>query len=215
MRALSLSVLALILITACGNTERPLRDLPAAGGGPDEFAVIPSDPLVIPETRALPTPTPGGANRADPTPNADAIVALGGSAAAQFAGGIPANDSALVAQTNRYGVDPDIRAVLAAEDAARLERARRSNFFNPLGRDRYFPAYSRQALDASAELERLRAAGVTVPTVPVAVVEERARATGGILGQLGLGENCAFTTVGSPDGQLRRVCAEPGTTPTQ
>ena len=166
MRALTFSVLALILATACGNTDRPLRDLRSAGGGPDEFAVIPADPLQIPETRALPTPTPGGTNLADPTPNADAINALGGSAAAQFAGGIPAGDAALVTQASRYGVEPDIRAELAAADAAKLNRARRSNLFNPLGRDRYFPAYSRQALDAFAELERLRAAGVAVPTPP-------------------------------------------------
>jgi len=166
MRALSISVLALVLLSACGSTERPLRDLRAAGGGPDEFAVIPAAPLVIPQTRALPTPTPGGVNRADPTPKADAIRALGGSPSAQIAGGVPAGDAALVAQASRYGVEPDIRAVLAAADAARLERARRSNLFNPLGRDRYFPAYASQALDAYAELERLRAAGVTVPTPP-------------------------------------------------
>lgn len=168
MRALSFSVLALILVAACGNTDRPLRDLRSASGGPDEFAVIPYDPLEIPETRTLPTPTPGGTNRADPTPNADAIRALGGSPAAQVAGGIPAGDAALVTQARRYGASATIRAELAAADEARLNRARTSNIFNPLGRDRYFPAYSRDALDAFAELERLRAAGIAVPVPPPA-----------------------------------------------
>lgn len=206
MRALSFSVLALILVTACGNTDRPLRDLRSASGGPDEFAVIPFDPLEIPETRVLPTPTPGGTNRADPTPNADAIRALGGSPAAQVAGGIPASDAALVTQTNRYGVDPAIRAQLAADDDATLRRARRTNVFNPLGRDRYFPAYARQALDAPAELARLDAQGVAVPQVPVQAVEARERASAGLLGQSGIREDCVFTTIGSPDGRIRRVC---------
>lgn len=206
MRALSFSVLALILVTACGNTDRPLRDLRSASGGPDEFAVIPFDPLEIPETRALPNPTPGGANRADPTPNADAIRALGGSPAAQIAGGIPAGDAALLAQTNRYGVDPAIRAQLAAEDTARLERTRRSNLFNPLGRDRYFSTYARQALDAPAELARLGGLGVAVTQVPAEAVEARERASAPFFERLGLREDCVFTTRGSPDGRLRRVC---------
>lgn len=166
MRAITFSVLALSLAAACGNTDRPLHDLQAAGGGPDAFAVIPVGPLEIPATRELPPPTPGGTNRTDPTPIADAIAALGGSAAAQIAGGVPAGDAALVAQASRYGVDPSIRTELAATDAARLQRAHRSNVFNPLGRDRYFPAYAGQALDAFAELERMRALGITVPNPP-------------------------------------------------
>ncbi|MEJ8562438.1 DUF3035 domain-containing protein [Yoonia sp. GPGPB17] len=131
---------------------------------------------------------------------------MGGSPSAQIAGGIPAGDSALLAQTNRYGVDPNIRSVLAAEDAAKLERARRLNVVNPLGRDRYFPAYSRDALDAPAELARLGTLGVLVPQVPAEAVEARETAASGLLGQFGLRENCVFTTIGSPDGRLRRVC---------
>ena len=166
MRGSAVSVLAVMLVAACGDTDRPLRDLQPAGRGPDEFAVIPQEPLEIPAQFTLPQPTPGGTNLADTNPNADAIAALGGSASAQFAGGIPANDAALVAQSSRYGTDPAIRATLAAEDERRLERARATNIYNPLGRDRYFPAYAGQALNAQAELERLRALGVAVPTVP-------------------------------------------------
>lgn len=168
MRAMTFTVLAVILMAACGSSDRSLRDLRSASGGPDEFAVIPVGPLEIPQTLDLPTPTPGGTNRTDPTPNADAIAALGGNAAAQRAGGIPADDSALVAQVSRYGVDPDIRTTLASADAAKRDRARRLNVLNPLGRDRYFPAYAGQALDAFAELERLRALGIVVPNPPAA-----------------------------------------------
>lgn len=206
MRALSFSVLALTLVSACGNTDRPLRDLRSSGGGPDEFAVIPVGPLEIPGQLALPSPTPGGANRTDPVPNADAINVLGGSQAARVAGGVPTGDAALVSYTARYGVDPNIRGTLAAEDAAILERARRSNFFNPLGRDRYFPAYRRQALDASAESARLQAAGVTATEIPAEVIEEREAADATFFERLGLREDCVFTTAGSPDGRMRRVC---------
>ncbi len=175
MRAIMLSVLALALMTACGNTDRPLRDLRSSGGGPDEFAVIPQRPLVIPQTLTLPEPTPGGTNLADPNPNADAIAALGGNAAAQRAGGVPAGDAALVAQASRYGVDPAVRAQLAAEDEAFRQRRSRANVFNPLGRDRYFPAYARQALDARAELARLRGLGIAVPTPVIAQPQPEAR----------------------------------------
>lgn len=199
MRGIVKTVVALLFVAACGNTDRPLRDLQSAGGGPDEFAVIPQEPLVIPADRSLPQPTPGGSNLADPAPNADAIAALGGAASAQVAGGVPAGDAAIVAQASRYGVDPAIRASLAAADEARLDRARRSNIFNPLGRDRYFPAYARQALDPFAELDRLRGLGVAVPTVPVAVQTE-AEAQSITRGE----QDCAWVSVGG--GPIRRVC---------
>ena len=209
MRALTFSVLAMFVLTACGSTDRPLRALQAAGGGPDEFAVILANPLVVPDdTTTLPEPTPGGGNRADPTPNANAIAALGGSASARIAGGIPANDAALVAHTARYGVDPAIRSRLAAEDARVRERARTLNVFNPLNRDRYFTAYRRQALDAQAELARLSAAGVRVPVVNEEVTAEPMRRSEQLLRQLGIRDDCVFTTVGSPDGLFRRVCSD-------
>ena len=166
MRAIILSVLTLVTLAACGNTERPLRDTRTSDGGPDEFSVIPSRPLELPATTALPTPTPGGVNRADPTPKADAIRALGGNPAAQIAGGIPTSEAALVAQTARYGVNPAIRTELAERDEAARKRKKLSNVFNPLNRDRYFPLYAGQALDADAELARLAALGIIVPTAP-------------------------------------------------
>jgi hypothetical protein len=207
MRALTFSILALMVLTACGSSDRPLRDLRSSSGGPDEFAVILSDPLILPSNlTALPQPTPGGSNRADPSPKADAIAALGGSAAAQSAGGIPANDAALVAQAGRYGVSPDIRSALAAEDAALRDRARIANVFNPLGRDRYFPAYRRQALDASAELARLQALGTSVPTVPAPIAADPGGRTPILDNFIIFRENCQFTTAGSPDGRMRYVC---------
>ncbi len=211
MRAIILSILAVVLMSACANTDRSLRDLRAAGGGPDEFAVIPQRPLTLPPTTSLPEPTPGGANLADPNPKAEAIAALGGSRAAQFAGGIPARDNALIAQTSRYGVTPNIRGELAATDKAFRDGKSRLNIFNPLGRDRYFPAYASQALDARAELARLRAAGVAVPTprLPQPTAQTRPGAVAvqpaPVVTPRRVRQTCVFTTEG-PGNQLRRVC---------
>lgn len=159
------SVGLIALLAGCVGGDRGLRDLRQNGGGPDEFGVLPSNPLVMPETAAnLPPPTPGGVNRADPTPEADAVAVLGGRPNALNAAGIPAGDAALVTAARRNGVDPAIRSTLAQEDAAFRTRRGRLSLFG--GRDRYFPAYSRQALDAYAELQRFRNAGVTTPTAP-------------------------------------------------
>jgi len=158
-------LIAILGLSACGGSDG-LRDMRTASGGPDEFAVLPVAPLEVPQTLTLPTPTPGGTNRTDATPPADAIVALGGSPAAQFAGGIPTSDQALVAHAGRNGVTTNIRAQLSEEDAA--FRARRASFgiFNILSGDRYFSAYARQSLDAVSELQKFRAAGVQTPSAP-------------------------------------------------
>jgi hypothetical protein len=160
---LSLPLAAFLLVTACGGDG--LRNLDSDLAGPDEFSILPTRPITIPDTFALPPPTPGGTNRTDQTPNADAIAVLGGDPSAIRAGGIPAQDTALVAFAARQGTDPAIRQTLAQEDAAFRARAGGPSF-NIFGSDRYYPAYARYALDAYRELARLRAAGVTVPTAP-------------------------------------------------
>jgi hypothetical protein len=211
MRAIIFSVLAITLVTACANTGQSLRALRAAGGGPDEFAVIPQRPLALPPSASLPQPTPGGSNLADPNPKAQAIAALGGSSAAQFAGGIPARDNALISQASRYGVTPNIRGELAAADKAFRAGKSRLNIFNPLGRDKYFPAYASQALDARAELARLSAAGVAVPNpqMPRPVVQTRPGQIvvepAPVVAPRRVRQTCVFTTAG-PGNELRRVC---------
>lgn len=166
MARLTFCIAALVLLTACGG-DRGLRDLRASGGGPDEFSVQPVEPLVIPQNLdALPPPTPGGTNRTDPTPTADAVAVLGGNPNALFASGVPAADNALIAAASRKGVDPAIRQTLAAEDERFRNRRAGFNPFGIFGRDRYFRAYARQALDAYAALDRFRAAGVATPSAP-------------------------------------------------
>ena len=168
MRTTILAIIAAAALTACTSSERPLHNLEGAGGGPDDFSVLPVAPLEIPQTKALPQPTPGGSNRVDPTPKADAIAALGGRASAQVAGGVPTRDAALVARASRHGLTTNIRQQLATEDAAVRRSARRFNLFGLFGDGTYFGAYARQALDAYAELARFRAAGVATPSAPPA-----------------------------------------------
>jgi len=157
---------ALVALTACGSSAG-LRDLSTDSAGPDEFSVIPQRALDIPETLELPAPTPGGANKADPNPTGDAIAALGGSQAAGRAGGVPAQDAALVAQAGRNGVTTGIRALLADEDASYRRTRGALSGWNPFSKaDRYFSAYAGQALDAYSELTRFRNLVVATPTAP-------------------------------------------------
>jgi len=165
MTRLFMCIAAVLMLTACAGGDRGLRDLRTSSGGPDEFRVMPMGPLVLPaDTVNLPTPTPGASNRADPAPLGDAVAALGGNPNALIPNGVPVRDTALVTAAGRNGVDPAIRQTLASEDAAFRNRRSRFGFFR--GRDRYFQAYSRQALDAYAELTRFRNAGVATPSAP-------------------------------------------------
>lgn len=159
------AALMMLTVAGCGGGQG-LRTLEGENGGADEFSVLPMKPLETPPNlNALPTPVPGAQNRADPTPKADAVAALGGRPSAMSAGGVPVGDRALVAAASRNGVAQGIRQTLAQEDAR--FRKTRGAFVGWFGRqDPYFKAYRGQRLDAGAELERLRKLGVETPTAP-------------------------------------------------
>ncbi|CTQ31585.1 DUF3035 domain-containing protein [Jannaschia rubra] len=149
-------------LSACGNDAPRLFNIRKADRTPDEFSILPTKPLETPpDLAALPPPTPGGYNRTDRAPEAEAIAALGGNAAA---GG--AAETALVASVSRYGVQPGIRSQLAAED---FEFRRRNDgrllerLFNVTI---YYRAYESQSLDQYRELYRLRDAGVRTVAAP-------------------------------------------------
>ena len=162
-KAMILTGLAAVLaLSACDRNREPqLLNVKAQGTGPDEFAILPVKPLTQPESYAtLPPPTPGGTNRTDQTPFADATLALGGTPD----GGI--RDGGLVNYASRYGVPPAIRSQLAAEDV----EFRRKNDGRVLERlfnvNVYFKAYQKHSLDQYAELERLRRLGVRTVSAP-------------------------------------------------
>lgn len=151
-----------VTLAACERENPQLFNIRKADRTPDEFSILPTSPLQIPpDLAALPTPTPGGTNRADRLPQAEAIAALGGNAAR----GTQA-DGGLLASVQRYGVNPGIRGQLAAEDLD----FRRANDARLLERvfnlSTYFKAYRSQSLDQFAELYRLRDAGVRTVAAP-------------------------------------------------
>lgn len=158
---------ALLVLAACGGGESEpnlLNMSQQPGEGPDEFAILPAKPLEMPQDMAaLPVPTPGGTNLTDQTPMADAAVALGGRPEVLTRA---STDGALIVYAGRHGVDPNIRADLAAAD---LE-FRRQNDGRVLERlfntNVYFRSYESMSLDQYAELERLRRAGIRTSSVP-------------------------------------------------
>ncbi len=174
MRRYMLVFGVLAALSACSRADEDpnlLNISQPRAEGPDEFAVLPTKPLEMPENMAaLPEPTPGGVNRTDPTPEADAIAALGGNAAVLSRA---SGDGALVAYARRFGSDPNIRPQLAAAD---LEFRRRNDgrllerLFNV---NVYFRAYEEMSLDQHRELERLRRAGIRTPAVPPDPAEDR------------------------------------------
>jgi len=162
-----LALAASLVLSACARPDRGLMNLRATGRGPDEFAILPTKPLEQPKSYAeLPPPTPGGGNRTDPTPRADAVAALGGRPKLLTQDGIPRSDRGIVAAATRYGVASDIREVLAAEDRE-FRRKNRGRLLERLfGVTVYFSAYEPQELDRYAELARLRRAGIRTPAAP-------------------------------------------------
>lgn len=166
MLAKRFAVLAgFVVLTACSGGDPELMNIRSET--PDEFSVLPTKPLEAPEDyTALPEPTPGGSNLADPTPKADAVAALGGNPDRLERGTIYAGEQALLAQATRYGVPADIRETLAAED---LDWRRANNgrllerMFNV---NVYYSSYKPMSFDQYLELQRLRRMGVWTPSAP-------------------------------------------------
>lgn len=136
---------------------------------PDEFAILPTKPLSMPSDLAvLPEPTPGGANITDPTPQADAVAALGGNPARLADQGVAASDQALVAHASRRGNDPEIRQTLAEADARYRAGNRRRPLEALFGTSVYQRAYRPMALEPQGEQIRWQRAGAVSSTSPVA-----------------------------------------------
>ncbi len=160
-------VMITLAVSACSQTG--LRDLRPAGTGPDEFLILPNKPLEQPsDFSALPAPTPGGVNRTDTNPKAEAVAALGGAATALDTSNVPSGDGALLTAASRHGVEANVRADLAAEDAKFRRRENRTARFKLFPVDRYKEAYRRQTLDARRTNRIFRNAGAVTPSAPPA-----------------------------------------------
>ena len=159
--------MVLVAVTACSGKDKPLTRIKQTGNGPDEFAILPSKPLQAPESYTnLPAPEPGTANRTDVNALAEGIVALGGNPAALASTTIAPSEAALVNQTRRYGVEADIRTVVAIEDAKVRRKRGRVNILGIGPDDDYTLAYKKEWLNSQAAREQLRAQGVGTPSAP-------------------------------------------------
>ena len=163
------AMVAALALSACARGDKlpELMNIRSQNRSPDEFTVLPTKPLTLPEDLAsLPTPTPGGSNITDPTPESDAVAALGGNPGALTPNGIAAGNGVLVSHAARFGTGADIRQVLAAED---LDYRRKHDgrllerIFNV---NVYFKAYAPMSLDQYLELQRWRNAGVRTVGAP-------------------------------------------------
>ena len=164
-RAATLCTALVLVLAGCGTTN--LRKMESDDKGPEEFTVVPLKPLEQPSDYAtLPKPENAAPSITDPTPIADAITALGGTVDSRNTTRVPSSDKALIQRTDRFGTTPNIRAMLALEDAQFRENKTkiRQSLFQP--RDPYSQFYEAETLDAFAELQKFRAAGVTTPAVP-------------------------------------------------
>ena len=165
MRAIALTM-TMLWLAAC-STDPHLMNTGAGQDGPDEFGIVPTKPLQMPEDmNALPAPTPGGSNITDPTPMGDAVAALGGNPAQLSVQGIGASDGGLVNYASRMGRDPAIRQLTAQEDLEWRSRHSR-RVLEVLARSNvYYRAYEPMTLDSWAEQERWRPTGVLLPAAP-------------------------------------------------
>lgn len=167
MRAMALVIgFATVGLSACSGNPQ-LMNIKSGQNSPDEFAILPTKPLSMPPDLAvLPSPTPGGANITDPTPQADAVAALGGNPAQLSNQGIAASDQALVAYASRRGNDANIRPVLAEADLRWRSRNARRPLEALFGTSVYIRAYRAMALDPEAEQLRWQRAGARTSTSP-------------------------------------------------
>ena len=165
MRSTVLAITSAVVLAGCADTG--LRDLKSDSSGPDEFQVQTVKPLQQPAgLTTLPVPTPGGANLVDQRPIDDAATALGGRAAGSPTGPIPGSDGAVVTYASRFGVAPDIRQSLAAEDAKFRKNRGRFTQIRIVPVDQYNKVYKKFAIDPFEVADSFRRAGIRPPSSP-------------------------------------------------
>ena len=166
---LGVAAVAALALSACGGSTKipKLMHIHSQSRSPDEFTVLPTKPLTMPDDlKILPEPTPGGTNITDPTPEADAVAALGGNPDALTVGKISGANAGLVHYASRFGSAADIRQTLAAEDLAFRRKHDGRLLERIFNINVYFKAYAGMSLDQYLELERWRAVGLRTVGAP-------------------------------------------------
>jgi hypothetical protein len=159
-------VLAPLALGGCeGGLAGGLRSAGVART-PDEFMVLPTRPLEMPENfAALPPPAPGTVNRVDVRPHAEAVVGLTGRSGPVGSGG-----TALAAAAGPR--DPAVRTQLAEEDVVWRQTHRGRLLERWFSTDREALIYRPMVLDAPDAFEYQRAQGRRVPAAPPAALEQ-------------------------------------------
>ncbi len=156
-------------VTACGRDKEIFDkngDFKIRDAGPDEFAIVPTKELEIPEdTTTLPEPALGSVNRVDLVPQKDAVAALGGQPDRLDSTLVANDEQALIAAASRNGVSADIRDQIAEDDKKFNKRNRRKNFERWFGFGSRLKTYQNESIEQTQELNRLRRQGVRTPSV--------------------------------------------------
>ena len=160
----AIAAVAVLALGACG--EGGIGGTLRSSGvvtTPDEFLVLPTKPLEIPDSlfaQPLPPPTTGSSNRVDYNPKAEAVASLAGGSGALAT----ANGAALDARVQPGA--SNIRATLAVEDAEYRQRNRGRLLERWFSRDQESLIYRDMALNSGFEFERLQSQGVETPPAP-------------------------------------------------
>ncbi len=156
-------------VTACGRDKEIFDkngDFKIRDAGPDEFAIVPTKELEIPEdTTTLPEPALGSVNRVDLVPQKDAVAALGGQPDRLDSTLVANDEQALIAAASRNGVSADIRDQIAEDDKKFNKKNRRKRFERWFGFGSRLKTYQNQSIEQTQELNRLRRQGVRTPSV--------------------------------------------------
>ena len=116
IRAILTLAAATMAVTGCASVNK------AMGGGknpPDEFAIVTKAPLTLPPDYALRPPRPGESRPQEKSPSERARqLMLGDETAAAPTNG----ELAFVQEAGALSVDPNIRAILAAENGGWAEK---------------------------------------------------------------------------------------------
>ncbi|MCP5087860.1 MAG: DUF3035 domain-containing protein [Rhodobacteraceae bacterium] len=166
---LGLMLAAVCVLAGCDTTSGigKLFAANSGGDGPDEFAILPTKPLEMPESlTTLPEPNLGGPNLVDPKPEHDGVAALGGRPERLDSQSTYGGEGALLAAATRFGIGADIRGVLAREDEKFRSKNGPKLFERWFKTDIYFKRYQSQTLNAFEELRRMRRIGAQTPTAP-------------------------------------------------
>lgn len=182
LRLLRWTVLAgaLLALAACSSARERLGI--GALTPPDEFTVVTKAPLVLPPDFGLRPPAPGAPRpqAQDPQRPAGASLLNAGEGAAAAADPAAAarteGEDALLAAARTDEADPGIRAVIQLEAQQIAERGRGFAERVIFWQENEGPD---AVLNAVAEAERLRQAGVT--NLPPNIGQPEARRTGGLL----------------------------------